>query len=403
VTPCAAGGAVAEIQGPYGTLSVAEVLVQKIWLSGDFAGDGLRCASGRPLRILTPGRWNPAEGPDFKEARLRLGERVVTGDVEVHFYARDWAAHNHGRDPRYAGVVLHVLLFPQEPGEPPARTCDGREPEAFVLLPHLNRDLEEYAAEDALLRLEGRDQLDLVEALLSLPEAGRTARMSRARDLRWQQKRAYARKRLERAGSFAEAAHGLCLECLGLTRNRPAMSAVAARWPLERMLAEKPGVEALLEAGEGRWIAQNIRPANQPRRRIEQYRALLVARPDWPARVLAALRLLPCEDINASFTRDFRARLRKQGFPECLREEAMAAATGGTRFDTLVTDVLLPLGSVALGRDLGAAWMHWWGGDYPPALGRFLQQCGYARAPGRPLCNGLYQGALHMLFAGGRG
>ena len=40
-------------------------------------------------------------------SRRELG--LVRGDVEVHVSQRDWEAHGHGNDPRYNGVVLHVV------------------------------------------------------------------------------------------------------------------------------------------------------------------------------------------------------------------------------------------------------------------------------------------------------
>ena len=114
---------VAELQGLYGAFSFPEKLLQKIWLRGDF--DRAAVANdGRRVRVLHPGKWNLLGGPDFTAARLRFGDpggREVTGDVELHLHAADWHTHRHAEDPAYDRVVLHVVLFPPEPGRKSTR------------------------------------------------------------------------------------------------------------------------------------------------------------------------------------------------------------------------------------------------------------------------------------------
>ena len=56
-----------EIQGLYGSFSLSERILQKIWLQGDFDQSTLRTESGKRLRVIDPGRWNLLEGPDFLE------------------------------------------------------------------------------------------------------------------------------------------------------------------------------------------------------------------------------------------------------------------------------------------------------------------------------------------------
>ena len=81
------------------------------WRAGEFVGRWLRAASGERVMVVFPGRPGGPAGPDFRDAVLARpdGARLY-GDVEVHLRARGWRAHGHDRDPRYAGVVLHVVL-----------------------------------------------------------------------------------------------------------------------------------------------------------------------------------------------------------------------------------------------------------------------------------------------------
>jgi Protein of unknown function (DUF2851) len=81
------------------------------WRAGEFVGRWLRVATGEELLVLFAGRPGGPAGPDFRDAVLaRTDGAQLYGDVEVHVRARGWQAHGHADDPRYDGVVLHVVL-----------------------------------------------------------------------------------------------------------------------------------------------------------------------------------------------------------------------------------------------------------------------------------------------------
>src|SRR5688572_31406343 len=118
---------VEEMQGLYGPFTIAERVVQKIWLRRDFEQTGLQLIDGRSILIRAPGSWNLLGGPDFREARIVVDDVPLVGDVEVHFHSSDWHAHRHAEDRAYDQVVLHVILFPPGPGERRALRRDGTE------------------------------------------------------------------------------------------------------------------------------------------------------------------------------------------------------------------------------------------------------------------------------------
>ena len=315
-------GAVAEIQGLYGSFSFPEKLLQKIWLRGDFDLTGLVALDGRRVRVWHPGKWNFLGGPDFKGARLSFaGGPVIVGDVELHLNAGGWAAHGHASDRAYAGVVLHVVLFPPEPGHVTMR-ADGSAIPVVALLPLLHHDLEQFAAEEAVELLANRPASRIHEELAALPAEELAGLLCRHAKLRWQQKVGFARVRVQRLG-WPAACHHAVLEILGYRFNRAPMLRLAAARPLEEWTKPAATGEAFFASEAGRWSLQGVRPANHPRLRLRQYADWVRERPDWPARLLALADALPAQRWERT-----TAAVRRLGQFTKLRT-AMAAGVGG--------------------------------------------------------------------------
>lgn len=388
---------VAEMQGLYGPFTIAERVVQKIWLQLDFTAAQARLTDGRRLEVLHPGRWNLLGGPDFRRAKLRVDGRELVGDVEVHFHAADWRAHGHAGNPAYRDVVLHVLLFPSPPGEAESRLADGSTIPALVLLPLLHRDLEEYAADDALESLTAQDEARRVAELLNRPvERVRELLRLRARQ-RWEGKVHHARQRLARLG-WEEAAHHTALEILGYRHNRVPMLTVAERWPLAMWRAGQPAAESFAALGD-RWQRHGIRPANRPERRLAQYQDWCNEAGDWPRRLQSWLAQFDTPTgLDAEDTSAFRRRLHLSVQRDRVWQEVLGRAVTAARFHTLVCDGFLPLAAAASGRDLAGMWFHWFAGDLPAQVRRVLGGLGVIGAPEHPWCNGWAQGLLAWLI-----
>ncbi|HRY29679.1 MAG TPA: DUF2851 family protein [Elusimicrobiota bacterium] len=91
-------------------VSLNEKTLRTVWYEGRFERRGLRTVDGRRVGLVTPGEWNLDEGPDFRGAEIRLEDRLVRGDVEIHLLDKGWKSHGHHEDPHYDNVVLHVVL-----------------------------------------------------------------------------------------------------------------------------------------------------------------------------------------------------------------------------------------------------------------------------------------------------
>ncbi len=404
--------AVAEIQGLYGPFTFSEKLLQMIWLRGDFASAGAETLDGRHVTITHAGKWNLLGGPDFKGARLRFGAGPeITGDVELHLRATDWAAHAHARDKAYDGVVLHVVLFPPERGHI-TRGVGGKEIPVLALLPLLHHDLEEFAADEAVESLSGRSAIRIPEELTSLNEEELAALLATHATARWRQKVHFARLRIERLG-WTKACHHTALEILGYRFNRVPMLRIAGRWPLEEWARAAVAPDREFEANADFWSLQGVRPANHPRTRLRQYAAWVNAVPDWPTRLLVECASLSAPsgskapfgpgEVPRDATKNFRHAIGLTGLRERLAQSLCGNAIGGTRFDNLMCDGFLPLiaGTLPESREATAGekalrdvWYHWFAGDIPPFILRGLRELDVFRAPSRPACHGAAQGLL---------
>ena len=88
---------------------VTERLLQFIWQFQFFNKSELATSSGEPVQIIFPGQYNTNQGPDFSEAKIKIGNTTWAGNVELHFKTSDWNKHNHHNDQNYSNVILHVV------------------------------------------------------------------------------------------------------------------------------------------------------------------------------------------------------------------------------------------------------------------------------------------------------
>ena len=68
-----------------------------------------RLADGQPIEIIDRGVHNADSGPDFFNAKIKIGETLWAGNVELHLKSSQWYRHNHHLDKAYDSVILHVV------------------------------------------------------------------------------------------------------------------------------------------------------------------------------------------------------------------------------------------------------------------------------------------------------
>jgi len=87
-----------------------EAFLQFIWQQKLFTTQDMATKDGQPISVIHPGLLNTDAGPDFFNARIKIGETTWAGNVEIHQKASDWYRHNHDKDAAYNNVILHVVL-----------------------------------------------------------------------------------------------------------------------------------------------------------------------------------------------------------------------------------------------------------------------------------------------------
>jgi hypothetical protein len=92
-----------------------EFLLQYLWKNALFNPSSLKTTEREIVTVLHPGWQNSNEGPDFTEAKIKIGKTIWVGNVELHLRTSDWHKHGHGRHAAYRNIILHVVYEDDEP------------------------------------------------------------------------------------------------------------------------------------------------------------------------------------------------------------------------------------------------------------------------------------------------
>ncbi len=87
-----------------------EDFLHYVWKFRLFDRTDLQTDDNEALEIFSTGIHNTDSGPDFHNARVKIGETLWAGNVEVHLSASDWQKHGHTTDDAYNNVILHVVF-----------------------------------------------------------------------------------------------------------------------------------------------------------------------------------------------------------------------------------------------------------------------------------------------------
>ncbi len=111
-----------------------EALFQFIWQHSLYSAASLETTDGEQVTVMYCGKLNRDSGPDFAEAKIKVGNTILVGNVELHIKSSDWLKHGHQHDAMYSNLVLHVLYENDVPG------VAGNTP-VVVLKKHISQDV----------------------------------------------------------------------------------------------------------------------------------------------------------------------------------------------------------------------------------------------------------------------
>ena len=81
-----------------------------VWRYKLFSSFDFETVNNTGIEILSFGTRNYDSGPDFFNAKIKIGEQLWAGNVEIHVNSSDWYKHKHQHDKAYNNVILHVVF-----------------------------------------------------------------------------------------------------------------------------------------------------------------------------------------------------------------------------------------------------------------------------------------------------
>lgn len=135
---------------------ILEKLLYEIWREKDFLIP-VKTVSNQKIEVVDPGENNKDfAGPDFLNARIKIGNITYQGDVEIDLRHSDWKSHGHYLDKRYNKVVLHII-FSNENLQPFVITQDGRKVNSISLSSFIKPDHKNVIQKAIVAERENRN------------------------------------------------------------------------------------------------------------------------------------------------------------------------------------------------------------------------------------------------------
>lgn len=155
-----------------------ESLFQFIWQYSLYQPHQLVTDCGETVTIIHPGKRNTNAGPDFLAAKIRIGNIILVGNIELHIHPNDWVTHQHHKDPAYQNIILHVVYYNGAVNEAPENVS------TLVMQPHVPAYIIQQYTE--LIQTDGI--LPCANALPTVSTLIREAWLNRLLAERWEQK-----------------------------------------------------------------------------------------------------------------------------------------------------------------------------------------------------------------------
>lgn len=305
-----------------------EYLLQYIWQNSLYQTGDLKSADGEAITIINPGRRNTDAGPDFLEARIKIGNTLWAGNIELHVRTSDWDKHRHDEDARYNNIILHVVYIND-------KAVAGNHT-LLELKPHIDtKVVDKYHA-----LMAQPTTIPCANLLQDVPDITWSAWLDRLVAERWEERLTeWQYLWQQEANDWRTLLYYRLAANFGFHVNRDAFLELAQSLPLNILVKHKNSllqIEALLFGQSGllpdkdldyyaaalekeyhflrrkyqltpmlahRWKFMRLRPPNFPTIRIAQFAALVHKSLELFAKMMeikSAEELLPLLDVKAS-------------------------------------------------------------------------------------------------------
>ena len=138
---------------------IPEEIIYKIWEEKRI-DSSLTTADGLSIEIIDCGVRNSDEaGPDYRNARIKIGNITFSGDIEIDTLHSDWKAHGHNLNQRYNKVILHAVLS-NDSSYPFVVTQSGRKVPTLSLEGFLSSSIKQNIQQD-LKAIQSDDEIKM--------------------------------------------------------------------------------------------------------------------------------------------------------------------------------------------------------------------------------------------------
>jgi hypothetical protein len=221
-----------------------ELHLQALWFSGQMGRD-FTTVDGRKVRVVQFGHWNHAAGPDFLHAAVEIDGVLQSGPLELDHRMSDWEAHGHAVNEAFDQVVLHVV-FVDEGRDHFTRTSKHRAVPQVVVPEEVLRDALNFPLVSVADAYPGRwltplAEMDPIHLDRLMVGAARHRAVMKAR----------RRSRTVEVLGEDEWCWQVLAETLGYRPNRLAMTLLAQRLPVAKLLQMPEVAESVLLGAAG--------------------------------------------------------------------------------------------------------------------------------------------------------
>lgn len=290
---------------------IKETFLHFIWKLQYFHKQNLTTTQGEAVQILHQGTLNTDAGPDFLNARIKIGNLEWFGTIEIHLNSSDWELHQHQHNEAYNNVILHVVWADDQP----VLRDNG------LLVPTI--ELKNRISEALILKyssiVNNKEPIPCSGHLESVSSLKKISMIDRAVVERLEARRSFIQELVRRnKGDWQESAYQLVAKNFGFKLNAEPFLRLAYSTPLKTLLWHRKNLfqlEAVLLGQSGllddrldegyplnlkkeyeflsnklsfnsslkksEWKFLRIRPANFPTLRIAEFAALVHTCPDF--------------------------------------------------------------------------------------------------------------------------